>query len=124
MLDSIFIGWADRDHARHTEAELAGQRAVRVADDTRSRLEAMQMDIDRLLMISEVLWTMLKELHGYTDDDLLKRVSAIDLRDGRLDGKVERQGPVQCPRCGRNNKGNRPACLYCATPLNRDVFKR
>jgi hypothetical protein len=124
MLDDVFIGWAAHDHARRTEGELAGQRAARVADDTRSRLEAMQVDIDRLLMISEALWTILKEQHGYTEEDLLKRISEIDLRDGRLDGKVERQGPVQCPRCGRNNKSNRPACLYCATPLNREMFKR
>jgi len=124
MLNSMFIGWAAHDYARRTEGELAGQRAARVADDAQIKLEAMQGDLERLLMISEALWTILKEKHGYTDEDLLRRISAIDLRDGRLDGKVERQGPIQCPQCGRNNKSNRPACLYCATPLNRDVFKR
>jgi len=123
MLDGIFLRWALHNASRE-KGELAGHRAARVADDTRSRLEFMQFDLDRLLMISEALWAILKEQHGYTDDDLIHRISEIDLRDGKLDGKVERQGPTQCPECGRNNKASRAVCLYCASPIQREMFKR
>jgi len=110
MLDGLFLGWALHNASRE-KGELAGHRAAHVADDTRSRLEAMQFDLDRLLMINEALWAILKEQHGYTDEDLISRISEIDLRDGKLDGKVEKLGPIQCPTCGRKNKSSRAASL-------------
>jgi len=44
MLDGIFLRWALHNASRE-KGELAGHRAARVADDTRSRLESMQVDL-------------------------------------------------------------------------------
>ena len=62
--------------------------------------------------------------HRYTDAELVKRITAIDLQDGKLDGKVANSGPVACPQCGRANKRSRLACLYCGAKLPQETFVR
>ncbi len=84
----------------------------------------MKMDIEKLLMMSEALWIILKQQHGFSDEDLIQRIQEIDLRDGRLDGKVAKQGPSACPNCKRTLIGDRPICLYCNTPIAKDPFRR
>jgi hypothetical protein len=85
----------------------------------------MQADVEKLLMITEALWSMLKQEHGYSDDDLIARIHEIDLRDGKLDGKVARdEVKPECPQCGRVLIGKRPVCLYCGTPVALDPFQR
>ena len=50
------------------------------ATEAKSEAEVLKHDIDRLMMITEALWTFLKKEHGYSDDDLAKAIGAIDLR--------------------------------------------
>ena len=92
---------------------------------TQTEVRLLRMDVERLMMITEALWTLLKEQHGYTDDELVKRVNAIDLRDGVLDGQVATELSPVCPACHRQQplKG-RPLCLYCGEPVAADPFHR
>jgi hypothetical protein len=124
MMDGVFVGWAAYQQARATEGQLAGQRAAAVAENARSQVEKMQADLDRLMLCTQALWEILKEEHGYSEEQLVRRITEIDMQDGRLDGKVAAQGPVSCPDCGRINKRNRSACLYCGTPFQIEPFSR
>lgn len=92
---------------------------------TQAEIRLLRMDVERLMMITEALWTLLKEQHGYTDDELVKRVNAIDLRDGVLDGQVASELSPVCPSCHRQQplKG-RPLCLYCGQPVAAAPFHR
>jgi hypothetical protein len=102
-----------------------GSQSSSIARRAESQVVLLEADVERLLMITEALWTMLKEQHGYTDSDLIKRVAAIDMRDGKLDGRVaDQEGPLTCPQCSRTLIGNRPVCLYCGKPVARDPFER
>ncbi len=60
-------------------------------------LICQQHDVDRLLMISEALWNFLQKQHGYTDDDLVKAVGTIDLRNS----KANKDAQEKCLSCGR-----------------------
>ena len=124
MIDGIFIGWAGYQRAREIEGQLAGQRAAVVAENARSRVEMMQADIDRLMLCTQAMWEILKEEHGCTEEQLIRKITEIDMQDGKLDGKVAKQGPVACPRCGKANKRTRPACLYCGATLPVEPFAR
>jgi hypothetical protein len=124
MMDSIFTGWRYAQPAIDVVGQMASQQAVSVAEEAHSQVDQMRTEIDRLMMISQSLWEILKEEHGYTDEVLANRIKEIDLRDGKLDGKVAKQGPIACPKCGRANRLNRPACLYCGTPLSQQPFAR
>ena len=78
--------------------------AVDAAREARTEVELLRMDVERLLIISEALWRMLREKGGYTDEDLVNRMAEIDLRDGALDGKVAKGPPAQCPTPGSINR--------------------
>jgi len=82
-------------------------------------------EIERLLMITEALWLLLKHEHGYSDEDLVRQVQAIDLRDGELDGRVAPdRAAAKCPQCQRPLAKNRAVCIYCGAALQRGVFER
>ena len=100
-----------------------GSRASRQASAANEQIQFVKADIEKLLMITEALWTLLKEQHGYSDEELAKRVEEIDLRDGKLDGKVSLT-PKQCPSCSRPVSRKRPTCLYCGEEIKADLFER
>ena len=109
------------------QASLAQADAAAAASDAReaqTSTELMKHDINRLLMITEALWMLLKQQHGYTDDDLKKVITEIDLRDGVLDGKSSKAATVSCPGCGRPNSTKHALCIYCGKPIPTTLFGR
>lgn len=107
-----------------TAAQEAAARAQAQAEHAREEAEWIRADIERLLMITEALWQIVREQHGLTDDELFRRVVEIDLRDGRVDGRVAPQPPPPCPHCGRPLPKRRPVCIFCGKPVKTDVFQR
>jgi hypothetical protein len=101
------------------------QPASPEASAARQETALLREDVERLLMIVESLWGILKEKHGYGDEELLKRVYEIDFADGRLDGRVsKREEPRNCPHCNRVLARRRPTCIYCGKPVPMDLFGR
>ena len=122
MYGGIFA--AARSSAQSKAAIMTGHRAAGEASQARSDVEAMEFEVERLLMITEALWLIIKEQLGYEDEELMRRIEEIDMRDGRLDGKVKPETPPECPECGRTLIGKRPKCLYCGVDVKRDPFER
>ncbi len=120
----FMIGAAGRMAAESTKAQTTGERAGRMAQLVRTQNEAILRDVERLYMITEALWTILKEQHGYTDEELIHRVEDIDLRDGKLDGKVARKPNPPCKQCNRPIIGRHAVCLYCGAPTRLSPFDR
>ena len=112
--------------AQANRAATSGEMAARTAAEVRTQNEGIQFDIEKLFMITEVLWECLKKHNGYTDEQLIKMIEEIDLRDGRLDGKVAKitERPT-CTECGRTIIQRQSRCLYCGAgaPQN-DPFER
>lgn len=78
-------------------------------------------NLERNLMISHALWEIVKLQCGLGDEDILRKVSEIDLRDGQLDGK--NQGTAtNCPNCKQSISTRNPACPYCGQILDDSVF--
>lgn len=89
-----------------------------------SELEALKFDVERLLLITEALWNIIREKHGAEETELIKQITALDMEDGKLDGRKPRTPPQPCPKCGRTLIKNRPRCFYCAEPIAADPFER
>ncbi|MDD2600590.1 MAG: hypothetical protein PHO37_15430 [Kiritimatiellae bacterium] len=125
MLEGLFIAGAAQQMARANRAQLAGEMAQRTATDVRMKNESIQFDIEKLFMITEALWEILKHQHGYTDEQLIEMIQDIDLRDGKLDGKVSKsiERPI-CPECERTIIRNQARCLYCGTDAPQHPFER
>ncbi len=124
MIDALFISWAARQQTQAFHAEMVAENASATAAKARTQVELMQLDIERLLFITEALWTLMKENHGYSDEQLMQTVQEIDMRDGRLDGKVAKQPTMKCANCGRTIPSKRTICMYCGVASAEDPFKR
>ena len=94
------------------------------AADAQRKAEEMEGHVERLLMITEALWGILKEQLNYTDEELIRRVQEIDMRDGVLDGKCNTKTPKKCTSCGRTVMKQRPQCIYCGHHNERELFER
>ncbi|MCP4375910.1 MAG: hypothetical protein GY794_07025 [bacterium] len=118
----IFSAAASQFQANLAQAD--AQSASRAAADARSQAMLLELDIEKLFMITEAMWNILKEKHGYSDDDFLRMVQDIDLRDGQLDGKVAKQANPPCSQCGRILSSKHPMCMYCGAVSTRAPFER
>ena len=105
-------------------SEAIGSSARSGSDRTRSDIHLLESEVERLLMITEALWSILQERFGYDDQELVKRIVMIDMRDGKLDGKVSAVPPKSCPKCDRTLFRHRPRCLYCGEPVVTNPFDR
>ena len=113
--------------ARSMSDPVALQSAQEAASEARraaTKADQVHFDIERLLMITEALWTILKEKYGLDDTELQRRVAEIDMRDGKLDGKLARSAPVKCTHCGKSLMKRRPRCIYCGHPAPPSLFER
>jgi len=105
----------------------AGATAVGAQSEARratTKVDGLQFDIERLLMITEALWTIMRDEHGYSDEQLVEKIAEIDMRDGKLDGKVKTAQILKCPNCGRTLMKHHPACLYCGAAVAVSPFQR
>ena len=107
-----------------SNAFLEASEAREKAQDATTQVLFMKQDIERLLMITEALWTLLQKAHGYKDDDLKNVINEIDLRDGVLDGLVNIKTKVECPSCHRASTARQTKCMYCGTVLVHNPFER
>jgi hypothetical protein len=114
---SIFRSNTGAGLSAHSSGDTKAERAE-------YEIDRLHHDVERLLMITEALWQILKERLGYEDAELFRRVMEIDLRDGRADSRAPPSKPQPCPNCGRTTERNRPLCLYCGAARMTDVFGR
>ena len=91
---------------------------------TDGEVAELQNEVERLLLITEALWRILKEKHGLDENELVKQITLIDLEDGKLDGRKAATPPQPCPKCQRMLAKHRPRCLFCGEPIAADPFQR
>lgn len=97
------------------------ERAQSDAARARSMADDVEIRLDRALLACEAMWTLLRDKLGVTDVELVERMNAIDLSDGKLDGKV-RKTAVACPKCSRTISTRFPKCMYCGQAIVHDPF--
>lgn len=105
-------------------ASLEASEAKTAAREAQTKVELLTHDIDRLLLISEALWTLLKKEHGYAGDTLVKMIEAIDHKKTNAEGVAIKDPPQLCPNCHRPNSAKRLFCLYCGEPVPGNPFAR
>ena len=87
-------------------------------------VQALQSEVERLLLITEALWRIAKERLGCDENELIRQITLIDLEDGKLDSRKPTTAPKPCPKCGRVLSKHRPRCLFCGEPIAADPFER
>ncbi len=116
--------WLAGMEARMSEASAArgaSQRAAEMANEARTAIRELQDEVDRLALLNQALWELIRARLGVTDADLERMAYDIDMRDGRSDGKITAHA-VRCPACGRVSNSKRAKCLYCGQLFEKPVF--
>lgn len=96
--------------------------AESLAQSTASKLLYLEERVEKAMMINEALWLIMKKNMDLSDEFLEEVVRAIDLQDGKLDGKVVRETQI-CGNCNRRVGSNRQTCIYCNAPIEKTVFE-
>lgn len=115
---------ASSNFAPNSYATVTATQAENAAREAQTKIDIFKHDIDRLLLITEAMWTFMKQEHGYTDDTLVKLIQDLEQQKTTATGVSIKDPPVACPSCGRNNTATRPFCMYCGKPLKMNPFAR
>ena len=105
----------------YVAAAVEASEANSAARAARSGVANVDERLERTLLACEAMWSLLREKLSVTDLDLLDRINALDLSDGKLDGKI-RKPAVTCPQCRRTMARRSPKCMYCGKEVMHDPF--
>ena len=111
------------EHAQNFIAQVDAQHARDIARESAMSSDKVRKNTERLYMVVQAMWELLKEKAGLTDADLDAKVQEIDMRDGRLDGQDSTQtAPLTCRRCGRTILSGQSWCIWCGTLAEGSPF--
>jgi hypothetical protein len=96
--------------------------AIHRANQAELDLPAIERRLDRLTLIAQALWEILRDRAELQDAELIDKIAEIDLRDGTQDGKISRQ-ILDCPACRRKVSNKRAFCLYCGAQITSNPFE-
>lgn len=107
--------WTAQD-ARH-----AADGAQTEARYLKDRIQDLERTVERLSLATLALAEILRDRVNVTEAEIDAKIQEIDLRDGKLDGRLRGSGQ-DCPQCHRPNASRRRACLYCGESLPGDSY--
>lgn len=83
--------------------------------------ETLNRRLDRAMLAIESLSELLRDRLGISREEIHLRMEEIDLRDGKLDGRLA-PGVVSCAVCDRPNSKQSRQCVYCGhQPLSPQI---
>jgi hypothetical protein len=85
---------------------------------THEAVEHLERRVERLSLLCQSMWELLRERAEFTDNQLFTKVLEVDLRDGRTDGRMNSQ-ITDCPACGRKTNSKRSTCVICGAELKK-----
>ena len=118
-MDSGGVNWSMHELRLETARRKAAADSQHRSAENRVR-EARSR-FERLELVCEAMWNLLKSRHRLSDDELIASVRRIDLSDGVADGRKAKAG-MTCERCGRMNSVRQNQCIYCGAWLDREPF--
>ena len=89
------------------------------ADQAKFKADLFEDRLDRIFLVCEAMWELLKRKTGTTEEELARMVEEIDLSDGKLDGK-KRVKVRSCAECGKTLSIKHRRCLYCGAAVQPD----
>ena len=123
MFDFLWEGLQSSSIAQaNWNADDAKHLATRAENETtrfEHRLTQLEKQNERLSLAIMALAEILSAQPSITNDLIEAKMREIDLRDGKLDGKLQRPAKL-CGSCQRTSNAHRTACLYCGERLPQD----
>ena len=106
----------------HNAAEDASGAKFKT-DQVYKKVVELEKRLNRITLVSQARWELIRDHTGWTDDEILERIQEIDLRDGKLDGKLG-ASVTDCPNCNAKVNSRRGYCMICGTEVQvGEVFE-
>jgi len=81
--------------------------------NTKATVRDLEARVDKLELVCESLWKMIKKDKKLSEVDLIELMTQIDLQDGVYDHRKKTFTSVKCSKCGRRNSKRHTQCMYC-----------
>lgn len=96
---------------------------VRTATEvtTSTQVQELAHQVERLSLMNQALWELLRERLGLTDADIERKANEVDLRDGVQDGRMTTTA-LKCPKCERISSSKHWKCMYCGVLFEKPVM--
>ncbi|ADE56097.1 hypothetical protein [Coraliomargarita akajimensis] len=78
----------------------------------------IQEQISKLSLVTQAVWSFLKEKYNLDEIDLMNRIEELDMLDGVKDGKVTAVAH-SCLGCGKRISTKYKTCIYCDAPNHK-----
>lgn len=111
----FLIGYVLGERAASRAAAFSRGAGANAASQVTGDLFDTNARIDRLLLVVDAMWSMLRE-RGYTDEDLAARIRSIDESDGAVDG-TRKPLPRRCGECESMVEPGRRTCAFCGAEM-------
>jgi hypothetical protein len=111
--------WEAYQQQKVAGAERSAEVAVSVAKRQRDEIEGLEQQIEHLTLVCQAMWELIRDRTDFSEEHLEQKVIEIDVRDERLDGKIQSK-LIQCPQCNRNNSTRRRNCVICGAFLDKE----
>ena len=122
-LVSLSVGIAAHRWINSIKSDMRAQKLN--FDESELSAVSMRQDIEKLYMLVEALWLIIKETSGMNDEDLAELVKQIDLQDGKLDGRNSSNAAIlKCANCGRILLRGQLKCAYCGKDFHAAALFR
>ena len=96
------------------------RNASRDARDASESVARLQASVDRLALVCQAMWSLVKDNTPLSEEDLTAKVKEMDRMDGQSDGMLSRQVGIACTVCKRPNNRRQRQCMYCGAELFGD----
>jgi len=103
---------------RISDAKDDAARAGIKAGNARIDIRDLQDQVDQLSLVCSAMCELLEEI-GFNKEMLIHKVREIDLRDGKLDGKLAITNV--CGSCNRTLASRHIRCMYCGSRVKAKV---
>ena len=93
-------------HGKITEARNKAEQARDSAKHLRHEVDDLKRKADALTITCQALWEILRSRLNINDQTIIQKMQEIDLRDGKLDGRIATK-TAKCSRCSRLSNSKR-----------------
>lgn len=90
------------------QAEKATERTI----DLSANADTLKRRLDVMALANQALFEILQNRLGITEEEVIRGMAEIDVRDGKKDGKINPR-VVECVRCARKVSTSRLRCMFC-----------
>jgi len=110
--------WSIHQQQGINSANQTADRAEKKTDGLEGDLRRISRHVDRLTLACQSMWELIRDNTDLTEEDLERKISEVDLRDGKADGKIAMQ-VLTCIACGQKTNSKRSICVMCGAPVKR-----